>query len=66
MVAQELTTEEIIAAKKAGINLQQFFAVSYNEDSTPIAIFDSKLNAIAWKDEMCRTALVIPYALQVK
>lgn len=43
MVAQELTSDEIIAAKKAGINLQQFFAVSYNEDSTPIAIFDSKL-----------------------
>jgi len=66
MVAQELTQEEIIAAKKAGINLQQFFAVVYSEDSIPVAIFDSKQNAGAWKEEMCKTALVIPYALQVK
>ena len=40
MVAQELTQEEIIAAKKAGINLQQFFAVEN--------YYTEKINILNW------------------
>ncbi|GEM_PF-1945644 len=61
-----LTKDEIAAAKEAGINLQQFWAVAYDEDATPLAIFDSRENAEKWKNEMCATAIVEPYALQVR
>lgn len=61
-----LNKEEIEAAKEAGINLQQFWAVAYDRDATPLAIFDSRENAEKWKNEMCATAIVVPYALQVR
>ena len=61
-----LSQEEIGAAKEAGINLQQFWAVAYDTTATPLAIFDSRENAEKWKSEMCATAIVEPYALQVR
>lgn len=63
---EELTKDEVYAAKNAGINLKQFWAVAYDSESTPLAIFDSKENAEKWKHEMCRTAIIEPYALQIK
>ena len=61
-----LTIEEIKLLKEKGINCVQFWAVVYAENATPLAIFDSRENAEKWKAEMCATAIIEPYALQIK
>ena len=66
MKATELTTDEIEAAKKIGINLKQFWAVCPEKNATPIAIFDDRIHAQNWKNKMCLTATVEPYALSIK
>lgn len=66
MTLHRLTSQEIEELKTVGIIAQNWYAVSYNSNSTPIAIFSNEEYAIAYRDKFTATSIVEPWPMIVR
>lgn len=62
----ELTDEERLALKEAGINAHKWWSVQYSDTKEPIAIFREEHWAKQWAWNNCRTAEIVPYEIVIK
>lgn len=65
-MSNKLTDEEIESLKTIGIIAKNWYAVQYDKNSTPFALFDSEEYAIAYRNQFCATAIVEPYAMKIR
>ncbi len=63
---KELTEKEIRELKTIGIIVENWYAVQYDKNSMPFAIFNSKEYAEAYRDQFCATAIIEPYGMKIK
>ena len=67
MKTRELLSEkEIEELKTVGVIAENWYAVTYNKNSKPFAIFHTKDYAEAYKDRYCATAIVEPWPMIIK
>jgi hypothetical protein len=62
----KLDENEIEALKTIGIIAENWFAVLYNRESNPIAIFADELHAIAYKDKFTATSIIEPWPMVIR
>jgi hypothetical protein len=62
----ELTDDELSALKSVGIIAANWWAICYNENTMPIALFQDEQHAKAYRDQFTATSIVIPWAMKIK
>lgn len=62
----KLSTEEIDALKSVGVIADNWYAVCYNENAMPIALFDDEASAKAYRDQFTATSIVVPWPMVLK
>lgn len=63
---RELTQEEIDEAMSVGILVQNWYAVKFESNQMPFALFQEKAYAEAYKEQFCATAILEPWPMAVK
>jgi hypothetical protein len=61
-----LSKEEIEALKSVGVIAENWFAVSYNENAMPTALFCNEDYAKAYRDQFMATSIVAPWPMVIK
>lgn len=61
-----LTPEEIDALKSVGIIAENWFAVCYNENAMPTALFCNEDYAKAYRDKFTATSIVVSWPMVIK
>lgn len=59
----KLTEKQIEELKSTLVIAENWFAVCYSLDSTPIALFSEEQHAIAYRDYFTATSIVKPWAV---
>lgn len=65
-VKEPLAEGELKALKKIGVIAANWYAVTYDENQMPFAIFDNEPYAIAYRDKFSATSIVEPWPMIIK
>lgn len=65
-MGQELNTEELRALESVGKKAENWYAVMYNENSMPFALFATKEYAEAYRDQFSATSIVEAWPMIVR
>lgn len=65
-MGQELNTEHIRALAAVGKKAENWYAVMYNENSMPLAIFSTKEYAEAYRNHFIATAMIEPWPMIIR
>lgn len=65
-MGQELNTEELRALESVGKKAENWYAVMYNENSMPIAIFSTKEYAEAYRNQFSSTSIIEPWPMIIR
>lgn len=63
---KSLSQEEINALASIGKIAQNWWAVTYDKNTTPFAFFNSEEYATTYRDQFCKTAVIEPWPMIVK
>lgn len=63
---KKLNSEELEALKSIGVVAENWFAVCYNGNTKPFALFDSEEHAKAYRDRFSATSIVEPWPMVIK
>jgi len=66
MEARELTQDEINLLASVGKVAKNWYAVMYDINQLPFAIFCSKESAESYRHQYCRTAIIQPWPLIIR
>lgn len=61
-----LSEEEIKELKTIGIVAENWFAVCYDKNSKPIALFSEEDYAKAYRDQFTATSIIEPWPMTIK
>jgi hypothetical protein len=61
-----LTQDEIDGLKTVGVIAENWYAISYDKNTKPYALFQNEDHAMAYRDQFSITSIVEPWPMIVK